>query len=45
MSICITIVANQLETVVEKLDNTKFKYKFLYDSDDKYKTIEEYNLK
>lgn len=44
MSICITIVANQLETVVEKLDNTKFKYKFLYDSDDKYKTIEEYNL-
>ena len=44
MSVCITIVANQLETVVEKLDNRKFKYKFLYDSDDKYKTIEDYNL-
>ena len=44
MSICISIVANQLETVVEKLDNSKFKYKFLYESDDKYKTIEEYNL-
>ena len=44
MSVCITIVANQLETVVEKLDNRKFKYKFLYDSDDKYKTIERYNL-
>jgi hypothetical protein len=44
MSVCITIVSNQLETVVNKLDNKKFKYKFLYESDDKYKTIEEYNL-
>ncbi len=44
MSICISIVANQFEEVVEKLDNSKFKYKFLYDSDDKYKTIERYNL-
>ena len=30
MSICISIVANQLEEVVEKLDNSKFKYKFLF---------------
>ena len=37
MSVCITIVSNQLETVVNKLDNKKFKYKFLYESDDKYK--------
>ena len=44
MSICISILANQFEEVVEKLDNKKFKYKFLYDSDDKYKTIEKYNL-
>lgn len=44
MSICIIIPANQLETVVTKLDNKKFSYKFLYESDDKYKTIEEYKL-
>ena len=44
MSVCITIVSNQLETVVNKLDNKKFKYKFLYESDDKYKTIENYKL-
>lgn len=44
MSVCISIVSNQLEMVAEKLDNTKFKYKFLYDSDDKYKTIQRYNL-
>ena len=44
MSICITIASNQLEMVAEKLDNSKFKYKFLYESDDKYKTIENYKL-
>jgi hypothetical protein len=44
MSICITIASNQLEMVAEKLDNNKFKYKFLYESDDKYKTIENYKL-
>ena len=44
MSICISIIASQFEEVVEKLDNSKFKYKFLYDSDDKYKTIERHNL-
>lgn len=44
MSVCISILANQLEEVAEKLDNNKFKYKFLYDSDDKYKTIETYKL-
>ena len=44
MSICIAITASQLEMVVEKLDNNKFKYKFLYESDDKFKTISNYNL-
>jgi hypothetical protein len=44
MSVCISILANQLEEVAGKLDNNKFKYKFLYDSDDKYKTIETYKL-
>lgn len=44
MSICMLISANQLETVASKVDNENFKYKFLYDSDDKYKTIEEYKL-
>jgi hypothetical protein len=44
MSICIAITSNQLEMVAEKLDNSKFKYKFLYESDDKYKTIQNYNL-
>lgn len=44
MSICMVIAANQLETVASKLDNENFRYKFLYDSDDKYKTIEEYKL-
>ena len=37
MSVCIAIVSNQLEMVAEKLDNSKFKYKFLYDSEDKEK--------
>ena len=44
MSICIAILDNELEKVVEELDNTKFKYKFLFDSDEKYKTIQRYNL-
>ena len=44
MSTCIAIFENELERVVEELDNTKFKYKFLFDSDEKYKTIERYNL-
>lgn len=44
MSVCIAIVSNQLEMVAEKLDNSKFKYKFLYDSEDKEKTIKYYNL-
>lgn len=44
MSVCMIIAANQLETVAGKLDNENFRYKFLYDSDDKYKTIEEYKL-
>lgn len=44
MSVCISIPSNKLEEVAEKLDNRKFKYKFLYDSDDKYKTIQQYNL-
>ena len=44
MGVCIAIVANQLEMVAEKLDNNKFKYKFLYDSEDKEKTIAQYNL-
>ena len=44
MSVCIAIFENELERVVEELDNTKFKYKFLFDSDEKYKTIERYNL-
>lgn len=44
MSVCIAIASNQLEMVAEKIDNKKFKYKFLYDSDDKYKTIQQYNL-
>ena len=34
MSVCIAIASNQLEMVAEKIDNKKFKYKFLYDSDD-----------
>ena len=44
MSVCIAIASNQLEMVAEKIDNKKFKYKFLYDSDDKYKTIQQYDL-
>lgn len=44
MSVCISITSNKLEEVAEKLDNRKFKYKFLYESDDKYKTIRNYNL-
>jgi hypothetical protein len=45
MSVCIIIYENNLERVAEQLDNNVFKYKFLFDSDDKYKTIKEYNLK
>lgn len=44
MSVCLLITASQLEMVAEKLDNNKFKYKFLYDSEDKEKSIAYYNL-
>ena len=44
MSVCIAIFENDLERVAHQLDNKIFKYKFLFNSDDKYKTIKDYNL-
>ena len=44
MSVCIAIFENELERVAERLDNKKFKYKFMYDSNEKYKTISYYGL-
>jgi hypothetical protein len=45
MSVCIAIFENELERVAEQLDNKVFKYKFLFNSDEKYKSIQEYDLK
>ena len=44
MSTCIIIYENNLERVADQLDNKIFKYKFLFNSDDRYKTIRDYNL-
>lgn len=44
MSVCIAIFENELERVACQLDNKVFKYKFLFNSDDKYKTIKDYKL-
>jgi hypothetical protein len=44
MSVCIAIFENELERVAEKLDNKKFKYKFMFDSTEKHKSISYYNL-
>ena len=45
MSVCIAIFENELERVASQVDNNVFKYKFLFNSDDKYKTIKDFNLK
>ena len=44
MSVCIAIFENELERVASQLDNKVFKYKFLFNSDDKFKSIKEFNL-
>ena len=44
MSVCICIFENELEYVVNKLDNSKFKYKFMFDSEEKRHTIDYYKL-
>jgi hypothetical protein len=44
MSACICIFENELEYVASKLDNNKFKYKFMFDSEEKRRTIEYYKL-
>lgn len=44
MSVCIAIFENELERVASQLDNKIFKYKFLFNSDDKYKTIRDFKL-
>lgn len=40
----VCIVDRDLEMVVPQLDNKKFVYQFLFDSSEKSKTIQEYNL-
>lgn len=45
MSVCIAIFENELERVASQVDNNVFKYKFLFNSDDKYKTIKDFDLK
>jgi hypothetical protein len=45
MSVCIAIFENELERVASQVDNNIFKYKFLFNSDDKYKTIKDFDLK
>lgn len=45
MSVCIAIFENELERVASQVDNNVFKYKFLFNSDDKYKTIKNFDLK
>ena len=45
MSVCIGILEDQLREVVSELDNNKFVYKFLFNTDKYEEFIEELGIK